>query len=132
MEQKCNNSPSSRMGIESVSSTYMPQTGSRTKWRPVFVGGGEALPFAACCGDGKRFPATYKNRAGKRFPSRRAAAMSPGSRAANRKDGEAHARSRKAPAAITETERCEQVWSWASRTVLTKLEPAKSQGSECM
>src|SRR5207302_10004336 len=62
MEQKCNNSPSSRMGIESVSSTYMPQTGSRTKWRPVFVGGGEALPFAACCGDETRLSSSKPKR----------------------------------------------------------------------
>ena len=37
MEQKCNTSSPSRMGIESDSSTCMPQTGSRTNRRAVLA-----------------------------------------------------------------------------------------------
>src|SRR2546430_11608273 len=50
MEQKCKSSSPSRMGMESVSSTCMPQIGSRTSRRVRFVVCGSPDEFARVCG----------------------------------------------------------------------------------
>jgi len=55
MEQKCSNSPSSRMGIESASSTCMPQVGSRTKRRPLPGACAESPVSARSCADSAEF-----------------------------------------------------------------------------
>jgi len=49
MEQKCKTWSPSRMGMESVSSTCMPQTGSRTSRRARFGVCGSLDAFAPCC-----------------------------------------------------------------------------------
>jgi hypothetical protein len=50
MEQKCSSSSPSRMGMERVSSTCMPQTGSRTNRRAVLGVCGELDASPCCCG----------------------------------------------------------------------------------